>query len=264
MLQTIFVGCSYTAGSGFDKQCNEPGLWCNLLHQNISDLRRTEYINLGAPGASNELIFRTASRALLDYHPKFIIVQWSSYPRFNLLLGIETYSTKQLFAWDCKPLDHNLHKGTYSSSYLTSVRNRFLSLENPHNQIVNIVSYVNILIKLAHICDSKILFVNGLCSWDDNYFAKLDNVLPNQYTNFTQYLLDVQTRNDEEIFKLYNIIHNDYECQGGIQQSHWLNLYQSLKHHKIDVNKDLLHPGLESNKFYYNLLSPTLIEKLGS
>lgn len=261
---TCFVGCSYTAGSGFKQEKFDPDFWPVLLHNNVSELTATEYVNLGIGGASNETIFSTAINAILDFNPKYIIVQWSSYPRAQLLLGLETYPATQLFSWDAELLDHNLHAVSYSSEYLTNIRNRFLSLEHPHNQIKNIVCYTNTLIKLADKVRSKIFFVNGLCDWDHNYFNKLENVLPDRYTEYTKKILDTETRNDNEIFTLYNLIHNDYQTLGGIHENLWLNLYNSLRHNQIDTNSDNRHPGKNSNQIFYNFLSQSLQQKLSS
>lgn len=262
--QTFFVGCSFTAGSGFEKEKCEPNIWPMLLHTNIPQLSVTEYVNLGIIGAGNDLIFITATNAILDYRPKYIFVQWSSYPRLNLLLGLETYNATQTFGWDCKLNDHKLNNVNYSAEYLSKVRDRFLSLEHPHNQIKNIVNYTNILIKIANQFNCKIFFVNGLCAWDQNYFNRLDNVSPNQFTPYTQNLLNIETRNDQEIFELYNNIHNKYQELGGIQEDHWLNLYNSLLSNRIDTNSDNVHPGTKSNHLFFKFLSQSLLEKLSS
>lgn len=262
--RTVFVGCSYTAGSGFEKEKFEPNFWPMLLHTKISQLSATEYVNLGVSGAGNEFIFTTATNAILDHKPKYIFVQWTSYPRLNFLVGVETYDTTQLFSWDCEPRDHNLNSVNYSSDYLSSIRDRFLSLEHPHNQIKNIVKYTNILVKLANHFNCKIFFVNGLCEWDQNYFDKLNDVLPNQFTSYTQKILDVDTRDDNEVFAIYNNIHNEYQQLGGIQPAHWLNLYNSLISNKIDTNSDNRHPGIKSNHLFFDFLSQALLDKLSS
>lgn len=262
--KTCFVGCSYTFGSGFENENFDPDLWTVLLHKALPELSDTEYVNLGIPGGSNEKIFTAATEAIVTLNPKIILVQWTTYPRFNFLLGIETYPTSQTFAWESKVRDHNLHDISYSAKYLENTADRFLALEHPHNQIESIVKYCNILIKLADHYDCKIFFVNGGCSWDENYFVKLDNVLPSQYTILTQKFLNTQTRDDNEVFILYNRIHNDYQKHGGIQDYYWLNLYTSFRKIQIDSNQDGRHPGKQTNQLIFNLLSQSLKEKLGS
>lgn len=262
--RTCFIGCSYTAGTGFELEHNDPDFWPVILHNRIPQLCSTEYINLGIRGASNEIIFSAATNAILDHKPKYVFVQWSGYPRLHVLLGIETYPCTQMFSWDAELLDHNLHTVNYSAEYLSSIRDRFLSLEHQHNQIKNIVYYTNTLIKLVGQLNCKIFFVNGLCTWDQDYFVRRTDVLPSQYTQCTQKFLNVATRDDKEVFTLYNKIHTDYQQFGGIQETYWLNLYNSLMHNKIDVNQDNRHPGKQSNLLFFDLLSQPLLSKLSS
>lgn len=261
-LQTCFVGCSYTAGSGFVNERFEENLWTMLLHCNTDVLAGTEYVNLGIPGGSNEQIFTAAAQALASQQPKFLFVQWTSYPRFTFLLGLETYKTYQTFSWEAKLSDHNLHDLHYNAGYLQKVAERFLALEHPHNQIENIVRYCNILVNLSKQIGTTVFFINGACSWDKDYFVKLHNVLPNQYTTETQKLLQTATRDDSEVFQLYDRIHSDYQQHGGIQSNHWLNLYQSLRQQQFDTNQDNRHPGIQSNRLFFKTLSQSLADNL--
>lgn len=264
MSTTIFTGCSYTSGIGFDGEQNDPKLWTNIFHENNRYLRNTVCVNLGARGAANEHIFNVSINALLDHKPAYAFVEWTDYPRYTVLLGLETYNSTQTFTPNNRLYDHQLHTINYSAQYLEKVRNRFLALHHPHQGIYNIVKYINTLINIAKITDTKIFFINGLCEWDKDYFTCLENVLPNMYTPYTQKILDVVTRNDQEISKLYNNIHLEYQQAGGIHENHWLNLYSSMQSMQIDTNDDNLHPGEQSNKNYAILFEQTLIEKLSS
>lgn len=159
---SVFAGCSFTLGKGFDLGQHEPGLWVNLIHKSIPALAETQLINAGESGASNERIFYNASSAIVKYQPKYIFVQWTNYPRYTVLLNAETYSATQYFGFDGSLLDHNLHRVNYTSSYLESIRNRFLSLHHPHLGIVNVIEYTNSLINLAQLTGTTIFFINGL------------------------------------------------------------------------------------------------------
>jgi hypothetical protein len=76
------------------------------------------------------------------------------------------------------------------------------------------------------------------------------NCLPDQYTKYTQKLLNSNTRDDDEVFKLYHKMHDTFDSEGTINQEHWLNLYNSMRNQRIDVNQDNIHPGIQSNKCY--------------
>lgn len=261
---TLFVGCSYTFGEGFDQQNQEPNLWVNLLHSNVKILRSTELVNLGESASSNEKIFYKASRYIAAYRPRFAFVQWTSAPRYNILLGIETYHTNQYFGFDGSVYDHKLHSVDYSKAYLENIKNRFLSLHHPHQNILNIVGYTNSLIELSRLTKTQLFFINGLCSWDRDYFTKLNNSAPSEYTVYTQKILETDTRDDEQVSMLYDRIHCDYAQAGTVQEPLWLNLYDSFLNHRIDTNNDNLHPGINSNQFYFELVRNSLINKLSS
>jgi hypothetical protein len=81
-------------------------------------------------------------------------------------------------------------------------------------------------------------------------------VLPEDYTPFTKtHILDIESKNDNDIFKLYNIMHDEYNCAGGIDSCDWINLYSSMKDCQIDTNYDKIHPGKISNQQYYQQVS---------
>jgi len=260
---TLLVsGCSFTAGTGFDLEKDEPNLWVNLLHKNI--FPQTTLLNVGIPGRSNLGIFHDTLKVLLSDKIKYALVEWTSYPRYNLDLGVETYNTKLSFNIGSGKISQNYTHNDieYPAEYLEDIKNRFLVLEHDHSHIRELVNYVNILTSVSKLVDCKIFFINGLCSWDKEYFTHLDNCTPDLYTKYTQKILNTENRDDDEILELYNKIHNEYTQSGGIQEIHWLNLYNSLIRNKIDTNNDNIHPGLKSNQLYFNILSQALSQKL--
>lgn len=259
---TLFSGCSYTSGSGFDLEHAQPELWVNLLHNNVDQFKNTTLVNVSRGGRSNAGIFQDTVTSLLKYNVKYALVAWTDMPRYELDLGCETYISRACFAPAGKFINHNLHDIVYPKEYLEGINNRFTALANVHREIVNLLVYVNTLIDLAKLKNCKIFFINALCPWDDNYFSKLDNVLPNQFTKFTQDLLHTNTRSDQEVFEIYNKIHNEYAQTGGIHQDYWLNLNHSMRKLLIDVNGDGIHPGIKSNQLYYQLFVDQLTQKI--
>lgn len=262
MSLTIFTGCSYTAGTGLSLEQLDPELWVNKLHTNNSYLKDTELVNLGKPGGTNFEIFITSIESLFKYRPKFMFCEWTNYPRHNVLLSVETYSAEAIFIANSDCHEHKLHNTTYTTSYLNNIRDRFLALHHPHQDILHIVKYVNALINVAKTTDTKIFFINGLCHWDNNFFRIQENNIPGDYTNYTQAILDCDTRDDSEIFEIYNKIHTEYQNAGGIHEDYWLNLYSSMRSNLMDVGNDNLHPGMQSNTLYSNHFNEALNAKL--
>lgn len=258
MTVSLFVGCSFTSGKGFDLEKDEPGLWVNRVHSTNSHLQKTNLVNHGVSGASNSEIFYNAVSGLVNFTPKYMFVQWTRSPRYRVQLGVESYVASQYFGMDGEVFDHNLHSINYTAGYLEDVRNRFLSLHHPQGGIVEIIKYTNTLINLSKTTNTKVFFINGLCPWDDQFFNKINGNTPSDYTKYTQYLLDSNTRSDQEVFTLYNKIHNEYSQAGSIQEQYWINLYNSFTDNKIDVNNDNTHPGIKSNQLYFDIVNQFL------
>jgi hypothetical protein len=261
MKKVLFTGCSYTAGIGFDLEKQEPGLWVNLLHQNTL-LKDCELINAGIGGRSNAGIFQDTVWNLTRNKIDYAFVSWTSLVRYQMSLGLELYNTDVVFLPNGPMVDHNLNDIKYTKTYLENIRDRFTTLPHDHLEIVNLLFYVNSLLRLATIVGTKIFFINAMCPWDNNYFTKLKNVFPNSYTDFTKKIINIDNRNDEQIFQLYDKIHHEYDQSGNIQSAYWLNLYNSLKSQNIDTNNDGVHPGIKSNKRYFEVLQEHLTQKL--
>jgi hypothetical protein len=259
-MYTVFSGCSYTAGEGFLLKKSEPGLWTNQLHSTLfSD---TQQLNVGRSGRSNAGIYQDTVSALVSNQVKYAVVEWTNMPRYEMRLGLETYDTTQFFIPNGPCRDHNLNSISYSKKYLNDIRDRFTALAHDSYEIQNLVGYVNDLVKLSKITGTRLFFVNGICPWDTDFFEQKNNVLPSEYTNYTCMLLNASNRHDHETSLLYQKMHESFDQLGGIQQHYWLNLYNSMRRHRLDVNSDGSHPGLQSNQIYVDFLSNAIKERL--
>lgn len=253
MKKILFCGCSYVKGTGFELEKNEPNLWVNLMHKH----RFNDFllINSSLEGRSNSGIFQDAVFNLTNDAYEYAFVCWTSMPRYELSLGLETYATRAVFSTVINQIDHNLNDINYSKKYLQEISDRFTTLAHLHHEILNLLYYVNSLVNLSKKISTKIYFINSLCPWDLNYFLKLEDVLPDNYTNFTKKIINVDNRDDRQCYDLYQKIHLEYAHAGGIQEKHWLNLYQSLRSIQIDTNNDNRHSGIKSNHLFFDILN---------
>ena len=273
MSKVIFTGCSFTAGTGWvdlppvDSAALEykdyPNLWVNLCHRELSQIKDLDLVNLGQSGASNAEIFRNTVNAISEYQHNITVMfcQWTSMPRYRFSIGFELWNTNETIPVAGRQYgDINLSNGTkWNRKYLDDLLDRLLVLHHAHNDIINVVIYSNILQRLAKSFAINLYFFNGLCPWDQDYFTRLNNVLPENYTPFTKNeILEINSRSDEDIFKLYNKLHNDYDNAGGIDPTQWINLYSSMSANQIDVNYDKKHPGTQSNQLYFDQIKKFL------
>lgn len=229
MSYTVFTGCSVTEGINLPYPKEDPDLWVNVLHRQNQLLSQTKLINLGLHGRSNANIFLDSINCILNHkNTKYLFVQWTNAPRYEIDLGVELYNTRVSFIHNRGNfLDIELNDITFSSKWLEKVNKTFMSLSHQHCEILAIVKYTNHLISLAKLKNIEIFFLAAPVLWDTDYFKRIDlasNFDVNRLTPNTRKFLNVNNRSDDEILKLYNKIHDEYEQAGGIQDEYWCTL----------------------------------------
>jgi len=255
--KVLVVGCSVTYGAGLDLESQDPELWVNRLFS------QTKLTNAAKTGANNQWIFLETMSQLRKQHYDIVLVAWSAIPRYNFHVGLELYPVMTLLNQFSQDINLNSNI-TISGKWLKSLGEGLNKIHNDHWDILDLIKYVNTLIELQVTTrQGKLVFVNSLGPWCDNYFEHKKITLPSDLDPYTQALLEVEHRDDNETFKLYDMIHAQYAEYGGIQENYWLNLYNSLSQQKVDsVSASDLHPGYQSQQVYANNLAPLLHKKL--
>jgi hypothetical protein len=252
-----------TSGVGLNKDDigsdnkDNPNLWVNLCHQNISKFKNLNLLNISTGGSSNQKIFNTVVETISQNDDiEYIVCAWTSVPRYNFNIGFELYDTEEVFHPNRQQVrTHKLNQHTFTDEYLRKIATRFLALHDLHYEIVQLLKFINIITNLAGHKGTKIINVNALCPWDNQFFKVLpDSCKPADYTEFTQNLLNISNRDDEEVLKLYHKQHEQYNSYGGIREHTWVNLYNSLADERIDTNYDGLHSGINSNQRYFEIV----------
>jgi hypothetical protein len=274
MSKLVVTGCSVSSGWGFNPlnpfsdypQASD--LWVNLLHKNTEQLVDHELINLAKGGSSNADIFESALDAItniIDDESSELWVQWTSLFRLNFDAGVELYPTnigiRAVIQTECNVLRTNQY--VITEKFLKKLSNELFSIMHPHGQICKVLKYVNIINNLCQTKKIKVRHINGFCPWDKNYFVKLTgpDIKPSDYTTYTkEKILFVNNRDDNEIFKLYNKLHNDYQPLISAQEQTWVNLDTSLYSLQLpnDYNHDKIHPGIASNQVFFKFLKKSL------
>jgi hypothetical protein len=255
--KVLVVGCSMTKGHGLKYESDDAELWVNKIFPED----KYKVTNKAKTGRNNHWIFLETMSSLLTDTYDIVCVGWSAIPRFNFCVGLELYPTHTML----NELDINLNNNvTVSGKWLKTIGDNLRKIHNDHWDFLDLVKYVNTLILIQEKKNNgQIFFVNTLGPWPDNYFTKKQINLPSELARFEQNLLQVDTRDDDEIFQLYDMIHTDYQSYGGIQEDHWLNLYSSLKSMQVDVvSVTDTHPGYQSQQIFKQYLDASLEKKL--
>lgn len=252
--KVLVVGCSYAQGHGLNLEASDPDLWVNKLFASED----WHVDNRSRPGHNNHWIFLETVGCLLKQSYDFVLVSWSAIPRYYFHAGLELYSVHTAL----NNIDVNVNDNTrISGRWLEAIGNNLKKIHNDHWDLLDLVKYVNVLINMQGA--NKIAFVNALGPWSQDYFVKKDIKLPSDLSPYEQDLLQIQTRDDAEIFALYDMIHDHYAGHGGIHEQNWLNLYSSLKDLQIDTVSDQdLHPGYSSQQVYVDTFAPQLQQRL--
>lgn len=253
MTKILFAGCSYVKGNGLELLDQDPQHFCNVFTNEYFQENYT-VTNIGVGGSSNLSIYLSASLAMMQQKFDYVFVGWTSYPRYNFRLGFETYEFgKQItISGGTRAMNfcHNGHKLSYSRKWLEDFRDKYLLAHHEHFETVEIIKYVTLLTRLAELVGTKLYFINNMCPWTPGYFERKLTVMPRDLDPYTQQILEVDSRDDSQIFELYDLMHDDFERFGGINSQKWINLYQSFKNTMVDVGNDQRHPGpLSHNKF---------------
>ena len=260
-MTVLYAGCSFTAGVGwgtsetvddngtvyFNDCKDSEHLWVNQLHSRLFGKESLE--NIATGGHSNLRIFQTSAKCMLEQQYSHAFVQWTTPMRHEWSIGLETWDTLLRSCAGSAQRTINLHNNiTYPGKYIQERFDKFILLEHEHYRLTQLLEYVSILNNIARLTNTNIYFINGLCKWDKNFFTKVQYKVPSETTGYTQELLDLPNRDDDEYKILYDQIHTDYEQAGTILEDRWLNLYNSMESNKIDTNKDNSHLGIKSNK----------------
>jgi len=256
----LIGGCSVSAGFGLDCERLDPRMWLNQILRNVYP--DPDINNISVTGLDNHEVFVSTADQLLTNKYDLTVVLWQNIPRVNFHFGLETYQTRAGIIATGRCSDINLVGGQrVLGKNLDRAREYMLKFYNYHWDIKHLVTYVNVLKRLAE--PGQIVFVNYAQPWHIcRYFDTKAWTVPSELDPFTQELLEVALRDDAEIKTLYNMCHEQYHAAGGIQENSWLNLYTPLAQIQIDTLLNDPHPGYLSQDVFAKYLTPILQKKL--
>lgn len=244
-------------GTGFEQGRHDPKIWPNILASEL-DL---DLVNISSVGRNNSWIASESASAIARDRYDMVLVAWTGIPKYTINIGLETYSVHTVLRDTAWPVQaHNI--ATVTPQWLQETGDRLRQYHNDHWDILDLVKAVNYLAWMQdqHAADS-IFFINTLCPWSPGYFDYSEYDSPDQLDSYTKNMLQIHTRDDDEIRKLYQMIHQHYQDHGGIQPHRWINLYQPFRKLAVDqIGNGDRHPGSKSQAIFARLVS----DRIGS
>ncbi len=249
-IKACFNGCSFTWGEGYSLTDRELYVYDRI----VSKYFKFDSSNIAMKGSSNHVIFMRTANALLSGQFKIHFVQWSALNRIWLSPGPNTY----FFTNDNKYPDYRYRDLYISKSKKSNLHNLLLLLNHDYQNICDLVDYCKILNNIAKQTDTLIFHINGLVPWTDDLTKPLSSDLSSSLSNYTKDMLEFETRDDEEIIKYFNQLQNKFK---ELDQSNWINLFDSMLNNSIDRAPEGHHPGIKSQQWMANQIILHLTER---
>jgi len=237
-IKVCFNGCSFTWGEGFDY--NERNLYVyDRLLSNQFDWERD---NIAQKGSSNYQIFMRSAEALQQKKYDIVFTQWSGLNRIWLSPGPETF----YFNNDEKYTDYQYRNIYIDARSKKKLNELLLLLNHDYQNILDLVSYCNILEDLARMSATRLIFINGLLPWQDDLSKPLADDISTSLSDYTKSILDFDNRSDDEIVKYFSALQRKVSL---LNKNSWVNIFDSFQNNTTDVAIEGHHPGIKSHKW---------------
>jgi len=247
-MKFCFNGCSFTLGEGFSVEQREHFIYDRLLSKQFGFNRD----NIAIGGSSNYTIFIRSAKAIMSEQYHCVITQWSALNRLWLSPAPNVY-----FFTNAKPNDFQYRDISLNKQQIEQFQNALMLLNGDYNNILDLISYCNILSALANQTQTDLVFVNGLVPWTNDLERPLQQDLAASLSNYTKMLLDFDHRNDQEIIELFLQLQKQFET---LDRGHWVNLFDSWIKNVVDTGPQGHHPGIQSHKNMADKIASHLLE----
>ena len=246
-MNICFNGCSFTVGEGFPDDLRELYIYDRLLEKQFN-FNRT---NIARSGSSNYTIFMRSAAAIMSNQYNCVITQWSGLNRIWLNPGPDSVFF----------INDQLPEFKYRNIHLTKnekniFKNTLLLLNGDYNNIIDLIQYSKILELLAKLHNAKLGFINGLVPWKNDLVRSLDTDLSSSLSNYSKSILDFDNRDDYEIIKFFQQLQEHFAT---LNQSLWINLFDSFQENVQDQGPEGHHPGIISHRLMADKTSKFLI-----
>lgn len=250
MTKVCWNGCSFTVGEGFAESQRNDYIYRCLVDKHFgftSDL-------LATGGASNYKIFMQTAQAIMSNRYNIVFTQWSGLNRLWLHPGPDSH----FFVNDQQDIDFNYRDIYLSRKDKQNLKDQLLVLNHDYQNIIDLIHYCNILERLSQYTGTKIIFINGLVPWASDLNTDIDNRdLSSTLSLYTKRILDFDHRDNQEIVKFFKNLQKEFAT---LNQSLWVNLFDSMAKNTVDIGPEGHHPGIQSHQIMYNKILTYLEE----
>lgn len=241
-MKICFNGCSFTYGEGFNEQDRETYIYDRLVCNKLD----VERVNIAIRGSSNLLIFQRSVNEIIQGNSDIIFTQWSALNRFWFFPGPDC----SLNIKDKKNKSFSYRDIYIDQKKLDILKDLFLILNHDYQNIIDLCLYVTVLDNLGQLYNKKTYHINGLVPWKEDLIREYNHYdLNSSMSDYTKEILDFDSRNDSELISFYEKLRDEIKK---INQSRWVNIFDSWQNNTLDVGPLGHHPGVKSNQWMAN------------
>ena len=237
-IKTCFNGCSFTYGEGFNLQERNQYIYDKVLSKEYN----WNSTNIAVKGSSNYTIFLRSAEAIQSQQYDIVFTQWSALNRIWLSPGPEVH----YFVNDLKYPDYTYRDLYISPKDKKKLNQLLLLLNHDYQNILDLISYCNILQQLAVVNKSRAVFINGLIPWQEDLIQTLDSNLNQSLSLYSKIIFDFKNRSDDEIIKYFLKLQKKIST---LDKNLWVNMFESFLENTCDIAPAGHHPGVESHQW---------------
>jgi hypothetical protein len=255
----LFVGCSFTADSGFTESNIVRYHWPWLASNHFD----CYYYNAGIGGSSNDEIFHRTVELTADQPYDLVVIMWSSLGRKWVYFSEPNIDDFTIIHPGPLGLNHNSSAvKNFHKLYLAYFNNQYVSLYNWLNQIICLQHY------FKHKKQSYV-FIKGF----SNLIHDFDNVSyigatgtsgikgesKNGFVDISESLKKILDFDNNPDYRILNKIQKIKKLIQQIDLDNCIDFKNfDFRSSKIDLADDNAHPGIKTNR----LMSSKLIEHI--
>lgn len=239
-MKLLIAGCSFSSGWGLPAQHDWPAILSQKLDAQLD--------NRAQASASNTDVFLQAM--LGDRDHDVILVQWTALGRISLSpspVNPSVIASHRNEFFDCAIPGVN-------AAELRSFYKIMCMANGDWKHYFNLISMIEILQQ-----DPRVIFVNGLLDWDEDFFSQDWSIPMSMSNSFIENLLQAHQFDDDQ---LRVSLHQVMTARNRIDRSRWVNLTSSWQMCKIDqVSSSDQHPGVQSQAMFADLVDEFIKDK---
>ena len=232
-----FNGCSFTFGEGFSQTERDRYTYDRLVAAQL----RCDQDNISLPGSSNYLCFMRSCRAIISQKYDLVITQWTALNRIWVFPGPDT----GYFTNDVKHPDYRYRDLYLSEKEKKKFNETLLIMNHDYRNIMDLVDYCAVLGSLADHYNVKLIHINGLVPWQRDLLNRSIDNLEKDLSDYTKQILDFANRQDHEVLSFFLDLQNKFL---ELDQTKWINLFESWQNNLLDFASDGSHPGILSHR----------------